>query len=164
MTRLLALAVLAVLGTDIVRAEALRDSVSVRQPLTRLVRPNEVAAKCGVPGVAACTAFVGQRLDCDCEREGSFWTIRSRAAFIPVIVLSDATWVHHEREHIEDVRVAAEAYLQKLGAREFASSESCEAAAAAEVGGFPATMDRFKLESNLARHPKFATRLAQKGR
>ncbi|MCM2316858.1 MAG: hypothetical protein NDJ92_17055 [Thermoanaerobaculia bacterium] len=117
---------------------------------------------CGVRGVAACTAFVGQRLDCACERSGSGWQLRPRAQFIPVMVLTDATWASHENEHVEDIREAVTRHLVQLQQRQFDSLQECKAEGERESAGFTALMDRFKLESNAARHPRFARMMVAK--
>ncbi|MFA6957158.1 MAG: hypothetical protein WC538_14915 [Thermoanaerobaculia bacterium] len=156
MTRSMLAALLAILFADIVQAEDSVADVSVRQPLMKLVARAEIEETCGVRGAAACTAFVGQRLDCTCERANSGWRLRAHAQLIPFIVVSDATWVTHEREHITDVREALTAHLATLGMRTFDSRESCDVESAREIAGFAALIDRFKLDSNAARHPRFA--------
>lgn len=162
MTRSLLSALIFLLCVDIVRAEDRAADVSVREPLIRLVRRAGVEAACGVRGVAACTAFVGQRLDCACERSESGWQLRARAQFIPVMVLTDATWAAHENEHVEDIREAVTRHLVQLRQRQFESAQECEAEAERESAGFTSLMDRFKLESNTARHPRFARMMAAK--
>ena len=162
MNRHLFAALLLVLFADIVQAGDSPGVVSVRQPLTRLVRRVEVEETCGVRGVAACTGFVGQRIDCDCEESDSGWSLRAHAQFIPVIILSDATWASHEREHIADVREALEAHVYLLRKLHFGSVQECRQEADRQSAGFGSLMDRFKLESNAARHPRFARLLEAK--
>jgi len=140
----------------IVRAEERSVAVSVRQPLMRLVRRAQVEETCGLRGVAACTAFVGQRLECACDRSAQGWTVRASAQFIPLIVLSDATWASHEYEHIADVRDSLTSHLLVLESRTFESDAACAREAREQVDGFVELMNRFKLESNRARHPRFA--------
>ena len=154
-------ALLLVTIADIVQAADMASAVSVRQPLTRLVRRSEVESACGIRGVAACTGFVGQRIDCDCEESGAGWQIRARAQFIPVMFLFDATWAAHEHEHIGDVREALESYIELLQQRRFENIAECQDEANRQKDGFVALMDRFKLESNAARHPRFARLIAK---
>lgn len=156
MTRSL-LAVLLLLSlSDIVQAGGSAGAVSVRQPLTRLVRRVEIEEACGVRGVAACTGFVGQRMDCACEETRAGWQMRVRAQFIPVMFLSDATWAAHEREHIADVRESLTSYVFLLEELRFASAQECRQEGARQSEQFVPLMNRFKLESNAARHPRFA--------
>jgi hypothetical protein len=124
--------------------------------LVKLVRRADIEAACGLRGVAACTAFVGQRLDCACEKSAGGWQIRAHAQFIPLMYLSDSTWASHELDHVGDVREALTAHVLRLELRLFESKEACERESARETEGFGATMDRFKLDSNAARHPRFA--------
>lgn len=162
MGRHLLAALLFVSLADIVQAGDPADVVSVRQPLTRLVRRADIERSCGVRGVAACTGFVGQRIACECEGAGDGWRIRARAQFIPVMILADATWVSHELEHIEDVREALEAHVERLQQRRFESWHECRIEAESHSTDFVSLMDRFKLESNARRHPRFAARLTER--
>jgi hypothetical protein len=156
MKRSLILALLILSSRVIVLADSESHVVSVRQPLIKLVNRSAVEPNCGIRGVAACTAFVGERLDCHCEEQDGAWSIRPHAQFIPVMVISDATWVSHEREHVEDVREALEGHLEALQMRQFETSGECQRAAELEREGFRELMNRFKRESNAMRHPKFA--------
>jgi len=143
-------------GTMILPSPA-PDRVVVRDPMMRLVRPAEISLHCGKgANIEACTAFVGQRLECACSQSESGWRMESRVHFIPVMFVTGARWAGHEREHVDDIRVRVEAHLQALDLRRFVTSEECLATADHERNAFPELMDRLKLESNAAMHPRLA--------
>jgi len=131
--------------------------VVVRDPMIRLVRPTEISIHCGKgANVEACTAFVGQRLECACRQGEAGWRLEARAQFIPVMFLTGARWAGHEHEHVADIRVRVEAHLRALDLLRFETLEECQTNAAHQSHTFPELMDRFKRESNAAMHPRLA--------
>lgn len=156
MTRSLLAALVLLSCADIVQAGDSIGAVSVLQPLTRLVRQVEIEEACGVRGVAACTGFVGQRMDCECVESDTGWTIAARVQFIPVMFLSDATWAAHEHEHVADVVESVTTHVFLLEQLRFGTAEECRSEAGRQTAGFVSLMNRFKRASNAARHPGFA--------
>ncbi len=152
----LRLPVFLILCAAILPAAHADQAVYVREPMVLLVRRADLPKVCGIDGVAACTSFVGQRLDCSCEKSGQAWRIRAHAQFIPVMHLPDAVWIAHERDHIADIRQAVESHLLLLGMRHFDSQSNCRAEAGRQMAGFVRLMDQFKLDSEEVRHPRLA--------
>ena len=70
--------------------------------------------------------------------------------------------VLHELEDVGDIREDVASRLSALGARDFESLEGCEAEATSRGASFVSLMDRFKLDSNTARHPRLVRQLASK--
>ena len=96
-------------GIMILPSLASHDRVVVHDPMIRLVRPPEITFHCGKgANVEACTAFVGQRLDCACHQTETGWRLETRAHFIPVMFLTGARWAGHENDHVDDIRTRVE--------------------------------------------------------
>jgi len=127
--------------------------VVVYKPLMRLVRPFQLPRHCGDgPRIKACTAFVGERLDCDCVLSDGGWKIDARAQFLPVMFVTGPTWVGHEQAHVDDIRGRVESHLQTITLSRFERPEECRVFADRERDRFGRLMDGFKLESNAALH------------
>lgn len=144
-------------GIMILPAPAPNHHLLVREPMVRLVRRPEIPKYCGKgANVEACTAFVGQRLECECAPADGDWSIRARAQVIPAMYVAGPVWVSHEREHVRDVRDRVESYLHTLALSRFDSQEDCVERASREESEFARLMDAFKLESNAAMHPRLS--------
>lgn len=142
--------------SDIVCAQEGDSHVLVREPMVILVPRFKLPQLCATKvEVEACTAFVGQRLLCECGRKDGAWAISSTAQFIPVMYVLGADHVSHERGHIRDVERSLAAYIGAQELLRFESLDACRRTAAEQMAHFPATMDRFKRESNEARHPSY---------
>ena len=130
-------------------------NVRVLEPMTKIVTSAaELRAICGAPGkYDACTRMIAFRLEATCLPDGDAWRMDATASFRPWIVLERLQSLSHEHEHVEDIRRAAERHLLGLEELRFASFEACTARTLTENGEFGATMMRFALDSNLARHP-----------
>jgi len=158
MNALLLVTLTASLNGTIILPSPSGNHVLAREPMVRLVRRAEIPQRCGKgANVEACTAFVGQRLECACAITDGAWSIQSRAQFIPVMYVAGPVWVSHEREHVRDVRERVESHLLTLSLARFATQDDCNERATREEQGFAPMMDRFKLESNAAMHPRLAT-------
>lgn len=155
--RSLLLLVTILIGADNnVCAEDVNVHVLVHEPLVVLVRRFNLPTVCATDArIEACTATVGQRLSCRCERATTGWHMTASAQFIPVMYVMGPDYVQHEREHIRDLRRSLTAYVSGLEERQFESETVCEREAAELAASFPATMDRFKDDSNAARHPGY---------
>ena len=158
MNYLLLIVLAASLTDNIILPSPASDHVLAREPMVRLVRRTEIPLHCGKgANVEACTAFVGQRLDCACAIRDGAWSIQSRAQFIPVMYVTGPVWVSHEQAHVRDVRERVESHLLTLSLARFVTQEDCSERARREEQGFALLMDGFKLESNAAMHPRLAT-------
>ena len=162
MKRLLLLLAVTFCYAAILDARAGETNVLSRRPIMNVVRPSQLPQACGVRNAEACTAFVGQRLTCRCERIGAGWMIVAHAQFIPVMYVTNGEHLAHEREHIGDIETSLAIYLDALGKRKFPTSSECERTAAEEASRFTRTMDGFKLQSNELRHGTAITRPARR--
>lgn len=152
---------LLVSSSSILRAEEAKEAVAVHEPIVEFVRHADLQHACGSDTrVEACTAFVGQRLDCTCVPAGDEWKMVAHAQFIPVMYIDGPEHVSHERDHIEDIRLALEKYLGSLRILRFESAEDCRNAAELREATFLGVMDGLKVESQIARHPRFVYRAA----
>ncbi|HUO84772.1 MAG TPA: hypothetical protein VM534_06615, partial [Thermoanaerobaculia bacterium] len=131
-------------------------AVFVARPMVMMVRKADLGRACSTAvKVEACTAFAGQVLTCNCERVGEAWRIEARAQFIPVMYVTGAERVAHEKEHIGDVQAALSGYLARLEAARFESSAACEETATVTSARFTRLMDSFKEDSNERFHPRY---------
>ena len=125
----------------------------IPRPLVHLVRRADLPRVCNTEvRVEGCTAFAGQVLTCACERAGDGWGIAARAQFIPVLYLLGPDHVAHERDHIGDIESSLRQFLRALEGERFESLTLCQSFAQSEQRSFVATMDGFKIDSNVRRH------------
>jgi len=145
---------------NILCAEPAEVHVLARGPIIQLVRRSQLPCKCGIDAnQEACTAFVGERLTCQCEQSHTSWRISARAQFIPVMYVLGVDFVSHERDHIKDIDESLRGYLTLLSTLQFDSADSCQRKVTTEVTRFHMTMDEFKEDSNVRRHPNYRRRL-----
>lgn len=158
------LLVLAVLlwTSDILRAQQRETHVLVRQPLVVLIPSFKLPAVCGTnaDNLQACTAFVAERLGCQCERRDSGWRMVVSAQFIPVMYVLGPDYVSHERDHIKDIEQSLRKYLIEEQSIQFDSVEACEREATVQSANFAKTMNRFKEDSQVARHRGYQRRVS----
>jgi hypothetical protein len=112
----------------------------------------------------ACTRFVAFRLEGACFASGDAWRASGTATFRPFIVLRNLRSSSHEMLHVEDVQRSVDLLLVGLAETRFDSESACNARVATETGAFGRTMQRFALESNLARHDAVRSRHLESGR
>ena len=107
----------------------------------------------------ACTDF-REMFSCSCSQVLQEWRLDVSAHITPLIYLWKLEYVAHEKDHIGDIRVALQTYVNDLDGRSFASLEECGDAAQHEMTGFHHLMDVMKEDSNVKRHPFYRRRVS----
>jgi hypothetical protein len=130
-------------------------SILIAPPRTEIVSGRADLAKACSSGlwIHGCTKFLGEKLECACELEGSRWRLRAHAQFIPYMYLWQPTAIAHENLHIADIREWLNEYLSKLESTTYGSASDCLRDANTEASGFNKRMDEWKRASNAKRHP-----------
>jgi hypothetical protein len=138
------------------------ERVTIEKPIVSIAASSaHLREFCGAEGnYDACTRFVGFRLEAVCFSSGDVWRAGGTATFRPFITLRNLDSTTHELLHVEDMRRSVELLLVELTETRFESEPACNTRVASETGAFGRSMQRFALESNLARHDAVRTRNA----
>ena len=107
----------------------------------------------------ACTAFT-HSFSCSCELAKAGWRLRPIVQVTPLMYLWNTTYFAHEHSHIEDLRGSMLEYVGELESRAYATLEECSGDADREKQSFTGTIDVFKEDSNVKRHPFYKRRLS----
>jgi hypothetical protein len=130
------------------------ERVTVAKPIVSIAASaGHLRELCAAEGnYDACTRFVAFRLEAGCFPSGDEWRASGTATFRPFIILRNLGSATHEMLHVDDMRRSVDLLLVALTEARFRSRNACAARVAMEEGAFGSTMQRFALESNLARH------------
>jgi hypothetical protein len=147
---------LALLSALVASASAAEPAVVVQPPMIRVVQNEQLLHDvCGPDGeFDACTRFVAFRLRANCTSTGDRWSVEAFATFRPWIRLWHMASLAHEQLHIDDIRRFVERYVVELGQEQFATRDTCDAAALDATRGFEGKMREFAERSNAERHPR----------
>jgi hypothetical protein len=138
------------------------ERVTIEKPIVSIAASSaHLREFCGADGnYDACTRFVAYRLEAACFSSGDSWRAGGTATFRPFIVLRNLKSSAHEMLHVEDMRRSVELLLVELAATPFESESACRSRVTTEAGAFGNSLQRFALESNLARHDAVRARHA----
>jgi hypothetical protein len=123
------------------------------QPRVHLIDRDDLRIRCrSNKDIGGCAEFLGEALQCHCERRDDAWRIAATARFIPYVYVTTTQLVAHEQSHIDDIKSQLETFLGELTARPFRTEVACQADADFEAAVFGLRMNVFRTDSNERLH------------
>lgn len=146
---------LALLAVVIVAARLHADPFTIfqEQPRVHLVDRDDLRIRCrSDKDIGGCAEFLGEALQCRCERRADAWGIAATARFIPYVYVTTTQLVAHEQLHLDDIKSQLQTFLGDLTAKSFTTEAACQADADFEAAVFGLRMNVFRTDSNERLH------------
>lgn len=108
----------------------------------------------GLDDIHGCTHFVGEALTASCSEDRGVWSlaVRGHALALVRVPALGLDVVHHELEHVRDIRESADGIIARATAASHGSRERCEAAAASLRARFRGELQEAARASNARRN------------
>lgn len=122
-----------------VAADSFAGVVDIAAPQMRFAPPASVASLCGGHSRVGCTRFRDVWMTCRCERNANDWSIRASIRAVPVMYLTNITFLRHENLHVGDFRYYLGKHVEALSSRSFSSFARCDRFATLAMNSFSRT-------------------------
>jgi hypothetical protein len=146
---------LALLAVVIAASQLHADPITIfqEQPRVHLVDREDLRIRCrSDKEIGGCAEFLGEALQCRCERRDDAWRIAATARFIPYVYVTTMQLVAHEQLHLDDIKSQLQTFLGDLTTKPFTTQVACQADADFEAAVFGLRMNVFRADSNERLH------------
>lgn len=117
--------VAAVLTVALLVPAAYAATVEINKPRIVYLTTHATELACKAPYRRGCTTL-DTEFFCNCVQNGAQWSLEPRLVVTPAIYTTATEIIHHELQHVSDVRTSLNEYAAALQLRTFDSNAACE--------------------------------------